>query len=263
MQKEFLDVMLTGYLYKDEKYDAITKCFSIEASKKETKYTYTLNLVLRQKQKKVPMYISDILEFINDKYIYGPLCINQRDNCYYKFNVDIYVNFTINIENVSLYRDYEEGFKFEEYNPIDRILSRNITGYFAKGFFYKPKHREILSICIHPKNVFLPKDPYGEQNYIAIADVDKINPPKDPYGEQNYIAIADVDKINPGYYKDCPIEIIDCIKSILTNEPDAFKGYLKGNIIKYISRENKKGGIEDLKKAKWYLNKLINEKEIQ
>ena len=242
MQKEFLDVMLTGYLYKDEKYDAITKCFSIEASKKETKYTYTLNLVLRQKQKKVPMYISDILEFINDKYIYGPLCINQRDNCYYKFNVDIYVNFTINIENVSLYRDYEEGFKFEEYNPIDRILSRNITGYFAKGFFYKPKHREILSICIHPKNVFLPKDPYGEQNYIAIADVDKIN---------------------PGYYKDCPIEIIDCIKSILTNEPDAFKGYLKGNIIKYISRENKKGGIEDLKKAKWYLNKLINEKEIQ
>ena len=34
-------------------------------------------------------------------------------------------------------------------------------------------------------------------------------------------------------------------------------GYLEGNIIKYVSRHNLKGGVEDLKKAQHYLEKLI------
>jgi hypothetical protein len=35
--------------------------------------------------------------------------------------------------------------------------------------------------------------------------------------------------------------------------------FLEGNIIKYVSRYKTKNGIEDLKKAQWYLNKLIKE----
>lgn len=34
-------------------------------------------------------------------------------------------------------------------------------------------------------------------------------------------------------------------------------GYLEGNIIKYVARHKQKGGVEDLKKAKHYLEKLI------
>jgi len=34
-------------------------------------------------------------------------------------------------------------------------------------------------------------------------------------------------------------------------------GYLEGNIIKYVTRHKEKGGIEDLKKAQHYLQKLI------
>lgn len=34
-------------------------------------------------------------------------------------------------------------------------------------------------------------------------------------------------------------------------------GYLEGNIVKYVSRWKDKGGIEDLKKAQHYLQKLI------
>jgi len=34
-------------------------------------------------------------------------------------------------------------------------------------------------------------------------------------------------------------------------------GYLEGNIIKYVTRHKEKGGIEDLNKAKHYLQKLI------
>ena len=64
------------------------------------------------------------------------------------------------------------------------------------------------------------------------------------------------DMVNsPPHYNNGDIECIDAIKESMT--PEAFKGYLKGNIQKYIWRyENKKGG-EDLKKAQWYLNKLI------
>ena len=38
--------------------------------------------------------------------------------------------------------------------------------------------------------------------------------------------------------------------------PDEFKGYLKGNIMKYVTRYQFKNGVEDLKKSKWYIEKL-------
>jgi hypothetical protein len=34
-------------------------------------------------------------------------------------------------------------------------------------------------------------------------------------------------------------------------------GYFEGNIVKYVSRWRNKGGVEDLRKAKHYLEKLI------
>ena len=35
-------------------------------------------------------------------------------------------------------------------------------------------------------------------------------------------------------------------------------GFCEGNVVKYVTRYKLKGGLEDLKKAKWYLDKLIN-----
>jgi hypothetical protein len=63
------------------------------------------------------------------------------------------------------------------------------------------------------------------------------------------------DPINPSHYKNA-IETIDAIEASMT--PEAFKGYLKGNVIKYVTRYEKKNGLEDLNKANWYLSKLIN-----
>ena len=62
--------------------------------------------------------------------------------------------------------------------------------------------------------------------------------------------------INPSHYKG-EIECIEAIKASMSKEN--FKGYLRGNIMKYIWRFERKGGNEDLKKAQWYLNKLIDE----
>ena len=60
------------------------------------------------------------------------------------------------------------------------------------------------------------------------------------------------DKINPSYYRK-KIEVTDFIL-----EYDM--GFAEGNIVKYVTRYKDKNGVEDLKKARWYLNKLIEEK---
>ena len=59
----------------------------------------------------------------------------------------------------------------------------------------------------------------------------------------------------PIHYAAGTVECIDAIEAQLT--PEEFRGYLKGNVAKYMWRERQKGGIESLKKAKWYLSKLI------
>lgn len=64
------------------------------------------------------------------------------------------------------------------------------------------------------------------------------------------------DDVNsPSHYNKGGVECIDAIESSMTKE--AFCGYLKGNVIKYMYRYENKGGVESLKKAQWYLNKLI------
>jgi hypothetical protein len=64
------------------------------------------------------------------------------------------------------------------------------------------------------------------------------------------------DMVNsPAHYNQSGIECIDAIEAALG--PDGFKYYLQGNIMKYLWRYRYKNGTEDLKKAQWYTNKLI------
>jgi len=60
------------------------------------------------------------------------------------------------------------------------------------------------------------------------------------------------DNINPNHYKQGNIETIEYIL-------DQTMNYVEGNVVKYISRYKKKNGLEDLHKAKWYLERLIKE----
>ena len=63
------------------------------------------------------------------------------------------------------------------------------------------------------------------------------------------------DMVNsPSHYRLDGFEAIDIIKAVLT--PEEYRGYLKGNALKYIIREPYKGDPEqDVAKAKWYLSR--------
>jgi len=56
--------------------------------------------------------------------------------------------------------------------------------------------------------------------------------------------------ISPSYYQKGSVEVTDYITS---NE----MSFIEGNIIKYVTRYKEKSGIQDLRKARWYLDKLI------
>lgn len=60
----------------------------------------------------------------------------------------------------------------------------------------------------------------------------------------------------PHYISDNGIETIDVIQAF-TEGLDGIEAVCTGNVIKYICRWHKKNGLEDLEKAKWYLNRLM------
>ena len=62
---------------------------------------------------------------------------------------------------------------------------------------------------------------------------------------------------NPEHYNTGNIECIEAIEESMSSV--AYKGYLKGNSMKYLWRYDYKGKqVEDLQKAGWYLNKLTD-----
>jgi|TARA_B100000963_G_scaffold355070_1_gene372650 hypothetical protein len=71
------------------------------------------------------------------------------------------------------------------------------------------------------------------------------------------IVVKDMVNSPPHYNKSG----IECIDAIAAATDDGYEYYLQGNIIKYLWRYRYKNGTEDLKKAQWYLNKLVVEVE--
>ena len=77
----------------------------------------------------------------------------------------------------------------------------------------------------------------------------------------NDLAKVEEDLVNhPSHYTSGGIECIDAIAASMT--PDEYAGFLKGQVIKYVWRYRLKGKpLEDLKKARFYLERLISSLE--
>ena len=66
---------------------------------------------------------------------------------------------------------------------------------------------------------------------------------------------------HPSHYQSkAGLEVIDVIKAF-TEELSGEEAFCTGNAIKYMCRWKSKNGVEDLEKAKWYIDRLINNLE--
>ena len=98
-----------------------------------------------------------------------------------------------------------------------------------------------------------PSEDYIDGPFGPIHKSELLQPNEVPYA-------PDPDPVNaPSHYRVAEIEAIDYISGQLGS---GVKNYLEGNILKYMHRWRYKNGVEDLRKAKWYLDKLIYE-EVQ
>ena len=73
---------------------------------------------------------------------------------------------------------------------------------------------------------------------------------------------AKPDPVNrPAHYTSGGIECIDAMQAAFGAE--VVNGFCLCNAFKYLWRQRNKNGVEDLKKARWYLNRLIREMEVE
>lgn len=66
---------------------------------------------------------------------------------------------------------------------------------------------------------------------------------------------ANAVQIGGAHYRSKRVQPWDAMAAWFT--PEEFRGFLKGNAIKYLARERDKGGRQDLAKARHYLDKLL------
>lgn len=77
--------------------------------------------------------------------------------------------------------------------------------------------------------------------------------------DEEELYMSEAREIGPKHYKGLGYEPWDIMYSNFTNEE--FEGYLRGNVVKYILRYPSKGGVDDLRKARHYIDRLIELKE--
>lgn len=74
---------------------------------------------------------------------------------------------------------------------------------------------------------------------------------------------AEADPTNPSYYKsESGLESMDFVEAFIA-PLSGYEAFFTGNILKYMVRWHSKNGVEDLKKARWYLDRLISNIENQ
>jgi hypothetical protein len=72
------------------------------------------------------------------------------------------------------------------------------------------------------------------------------------------------DPVNPQHYQNYRIEVIEILEDAVKRAPDAVKGCLQYQVLKYMLRLwDKDGPLQDARKSRWYLNRLIEKLEAE
>lgn len=195
-------------------------------------------------------------------YIKGNVYISERDNCI--------TNERGNSGHI--WKDDGEEKHFIPYSKLDRVYTKyteRLEKLFDdyKGKKYRTSSGEILFFdnCdaslqtgyFCATNTF--EEYYESDNFTYLSEQAFIEfmgllPEQDNYTSMAmYLKSEKSDLINkPSHYNNGSIEPIDYITANSMN-------FLEGNVVKYVTRYKFKNGLEDLKKAEFYLKRLIEE----
>lgn len=164
------------------------------------------------------------------------------------------MNFVYDAEN-----DYVQQFIDGEFKEVFGVGDNVTIAYYD----YLDERGDLTTLtgeitCIDSESVTVRpnlSDPLYQFNYDTIIAIQN-------HGRRVDKNVKTADNVNhPQHYKSkSGLEAIDVIKAF-TSDLKGFEATHTGNILKYVLRWKHKNGIEDLKKAQWYLNDLINELE--
>lgn len=150
-----------------------------------------------------------------------------------------------------VFSDYEdaESVVNDLLNIVDAHGSVTMSDYLELcGVNSKPNDRCIGWTDISAKDITIKENKDGDY-YICLPSPNNITTwqetPNDPVN-------------HPGHYQSkSGLETIQVIEAF-TEDCVGMEAVYTGNVLKYICRWKKKNGLEDLKKAQWYLNHLID-----
>jgi hypothetical protein len=123
--------------------------------------------------------------------------------------------------------------------------SQKVREYFTKNPLASPKEVGARFKCAMPVVYKI----RGEVNSQITDAVTQVEPR--PFKPSNK---ADDLQVGGDHYKNMGVQPWKAMECWMT--PEEFRGFLKGNAIKYLARSNTKGGAEDVKKAGHYISKL-------
>lgn len=123
--------------------------------------------------------------------------------------------------------------------------SQKVREYFTKHPLATPKEVGARFKCAMPV-VYKIRSEVNSQITDAVTQVE----PR-PFKPSNK---ADDLQVGGDHYKNMGVQPWKAMECWMT--PEEFRGFLKGNAIKYLARSNAKGGAEDVKKAGHYISKL-------
>ena len=133
----------------------------------------------------------------------------------------------------------------------------------ALGLIINKGTDEVRTYYDVDENGFKILDLNKEENYCWVSNSmwEKIDKQTYESVDQEIGALVDEDIVNhPPHYNAASMETIEIIK-VMTEYLTGIEAVCVGNIVKYTHRFKHKNGVEDLKKARWYLDRLIGDEQ--
>ncbi|MGK0577473.1 DUF3310 domain-containing protein [Macrococcus capreoli] len=162
-----------------------------------------------------------------------------------KINLLLHVsNFSSRFDiKTNMYNDWVKGLEI-----IDGSISWGSDE--DLGFYITFADKEGNTYELNEESVyFIVRDSYTREIYYNV--IDYLELPELPECSD------DNDNVNsPKHYSSDAIEVIDFLDQV-AKKYKASQAFYVANIIKYVARAPMKNGLEDLKKAQWYLNRLV------